>query len=52
MSKYHGKATVNKVNKTMSTSPVFLQSLRKCSEFLASIVMYAKLASIGIFGNR
>ena len=31
MSKYHGKATVNKVNKTISTSPVFLQFLRKCS---------------------
>ena len=52
MSKYRGKATVNKVNKTISTSPVFLQSMRKCSESLASILMYGKLASICIFGNR
>ena len=51
MSKYHGKVST-KVNKTISTSPVFLQSLRKCSEFLASIFRYAKLASIGILANR
>ena len=32
----------------MSTSPVFLQSFRKCSESLASIVMCDKHASIFI----